>query len=70
MVTVARVLLALIGVGLLAAGSLYATLGVWGVDRRSAGAWKLAALGLLGVVVGVVLLSRAITPRRSGPPHA
>jgi uncharacterized membrane protein HdeD (DUF308 family) len=61
----ARALLALAGVGLLAAGTLYATLGAWGVDRRGAGAWTLAALGLLGVVAGVVLLRRAIGPRRS-----
>jgi uncharacterized membrane protein HdeD (DUF308 family) len=63
-----RVLLALIGVGLLAAGTLYATLGVWGIDRRGAGAWKLAALGLAGVVAGTVLLRRAIGPRRPSRP--
>jgi uncharacterized membrane protein HdeD (DUF308 family) len=63
-----RVLLALIGVGLLAAGVLYATLGVWGVDRGGAGAWKLGALGLAGIVAGTVLLRRAIGPRRPSRP--
>ena len=63
-----RVLLALMGVGLLAAGVLYATLGVWGVDRGGAGAWKLAALGLAGVVAGTVFLRRAIGPRRPSRP--
>lgn len=60
--TLARLLLALIGVGLLAAGALYATLGAWGVDRGSAGSWKLALLGLLGAAIGFVFLRRAIRP--------
>ena len=52
-------------IGLLAAGVLYATLGVWGIDRGSSDAWKLALLGLLGVATGLVLLLWALRPRRS-----
>jgi len=58
-----RVLSALTGLGLLAAGVLYATLGIWGIDR-GAGAWKLALLGLLGVATGLVLLLWAMGRRR------
>jgi uncharacterized membrane protein HdeD (DUF308 family) len=61
--TLARTVLALVGIGLLAGGVLYATLGVWGIDRGSADAWKLALLGLLGVATGVVLLLWAVKPR-------
>ena len=55
------------GLALLAAGVLFATLGVWGIDRGSADAWKLALLGLLGVAAGVVVLFWAMRPRR--PPN-
>ena len=61
----ARLVLVLIGVGLLAAGALYATLGAWGIDRGSPGSWKLALLGLFGAAIGAVLLLRAIRPRPS-----
>jgi uncharacterized membrane protein HdeD (DUF308 family) len=66
--TPARFLLALLGVGLLAAGALYAILGAWGVDRGSVGSWKLALLGLLGAGIGAILLLRAVRPRRPSSP--
>jgi hypothetical protein len=60
----ARLLLGFIGVGLLAAGAVYSTLGLWGVDRRGAGAWMLTLIGVLAIGVGTVLLTGAIKPRR------
>ena len=59
-----RLLRGLIGLGLFGAGALYGTLGVWGVDRGGNGAWLLVLIGLLGIGIGVMLLGRAINPRR------
>jgi uncharacterized membrane protein HdeD (DUF308 family) len=62
--TLARILVAIVGLALIASGVLYGTLGLWGVDRGSPDAWMLALLGLLGIGIGAGLLGWALRSAR------
>ena len=64
MTIVARILLALVGFGLVGAGVLYGILGVWRADRGSPDAWILDLLGLLAAAIGAGLLFWALRLHR------
>jgi hypothetical protein len=66
--TLARILLAIAGLALSAAGVLYGTLGLWGMNRGSSDAWILALLGLVAAAIGAGLLLRTLRRHRRANP--
>jgi hypothetical protein len=63
--TFALVLVAVAGLAVTATGVLFGTLGLWGVERGSPGAWLLALIGLFGTLVGAAFVVWAFKRMRN-----